>query len=643
MNLKKLILPVSIGLASLGGYSLMTEPKIEPSIQKPQTELTEREQLNQIIEMMQPKEDAKEEEKPLMSHEAALALTALGLGGIAAIGGKKLYDNYLDGEIVSVNTENGYKDYKKNGKELKLDKEIKSSLDYVIKENNSLFNAGEGHGLYELKQEIIKKKPQDYNELAIREALAVLDNLEHLYSNGMKDKIQRQKTINRELPRLIYLVDKITSNPLVWKEQREKYPHYESDVKLDKYKEFRKKVYEYAEKCSEAKADGRIASFQQNMEEIKKLFIQYSTADSKAFAEVLECLYYFTSELAVKDFLKSSCNNDFERMRRQYVENIRKSKQLPNEKTEQKGNIDKTEVQRTQRTRRQENQNEVSKENNVGITKEVNKDINPKITFASVGGQEDAIDKLKKNIMYPLKYPEAFKNRMLNRGVILYGPPGTGKTLIALALANESNANFIKINASDLTATVHGGTEKNWRELFDKARKSQPCIIFIDEIDSILLQRGTNKAVDYDDKAQNQILALISDVEKNGDNIFIIGATNRFDKLDEAATRAGRFGTHIEITAPKTVKDAMSIFDIHTKDKKLAKDINKVVIAMKMLSIDATGSDIAAIVNNALENSYNRLGIYEKMEKGTFNNSDLDKVIITNDDLIAAIDNYRAA
>ena len=634
MNLKKLILPLSIGAATLGGYSLMTEPKIEPQIQKNQTELTIGERLKQIDETIQQKEEAKEEEKPFMSHEAALALTALGLGGIAAFGGKKIYDEFGEIQTTEIKENGNVKVYRKYGSELKLDRKIKENLITVIEDNNKKFLLGEGYGLTELKKNISKKKSEDYNELAIKEALAIIDNLNNLFSNGMKDAKQRQKTINRELPHLIYLVDKITSSPGEWDHNKRKY-----NVNSESFKKYKEKVDMCARECSKAKKEGRIVSFQQHMEEIKEMLLQYGTADSSAFADMLECVYYFTSEQAVKDFAENPNGGNFDKMRRQYNENLN-----AHFGTKQETNIKNESPQRneTQRTRRASDTNEVSKDNkNVGITKRINKDINPKITFASVGGQDKAIDKLKKNVMFPLKYPEAFKNRMLNRGIILYGPPGTGKTLMALALANESNANFIKINASDLTASVHGGTEKNWRELFAKAKASQPSIIFIDEIDSILLERGTNIAVDYDDKAQNQILALISDVEKNGDNIFIIGATNRFDKLDSAAIRAGRFGTHIEITAPKTIQDVIKIFDIHTKDKALDNDLDKKSAAKIMLDMNVTGSDIAAIVNNALENSFNRLEIYEKMENGTFTNDDLKEVKITNCDLVSAICNYK--
>ena len=151
----------------------------------------------------------------------------------------------------------------------------------------------------------------------------------------------------------------------------------------------------------------------------------------------------------------------------------------------------------------------------------------------------------------------------------------------------------------------------------------------------------TKKSVNYDDITLNQILALMSDVEKRGDKIFVLGATNRFDMLDSAAKRSGRFGTHIEIKPPQTVKDVTQILDIHTKGKKLADDINKEDIAKMLLEKNVTGSDIAAIVNDASENAFIRLGIYEKMDNGTFTNNDVNNIIISYNDLAKAVINYN--
>lgn len=257
------------------------------------------------------------------------------------------------------------------------------------------------------------------------------------------------------------------------------------------------------------------------------------------------------------------------------------------------------------------------------------------LTFADVGGQDNVISSLKKGILYPIKYPEAYRNASLNHGYILYGPPGTGKTLIAQALANETNASFIKLNGLEMESKWVGQSEENWRRLFDTAKENQPCIIFIDEFDAVAKKRGGADV--YGDKVTNQLLTLMSDVEKNGDDVFVITATNRLDMLDSAITRSGRFGKHIEVKAPDTKDGVLKIFDIHTKNKPLADDVNKEKLADELLKLKTTGADISFIVNSAHENAFERSGIYKKMEDGTLSSLDIENMRLTNEDFQQAI------
>ncbi len=259
-----------------------------------------------------------------------------------------------------------------------------------------------------------------------------------------------------------------------------------------------------------------------------------------------------------------------------------------------------------------------------------------KLTFADVGGQDDVINQLKKGILYPVKYPEAYENSIVNHGFIMYGPPGTGKTLIAQALANESNANFIKLNGLEMESKWVGESEANWRALFNAAKESQPAIIFIDEFDAVARKRGSVDV--YGDKVVNQLLTLMSDIEKDGDQIYVITATNKVNALDDAITRSGRFGKHIEVKAPETLEGVNKILDIHTKTKKLDEGLDKAALSKKLLDIKATGADIAHIVNTANENAFERCGIYEKMDNGTFEKSDIDNLKITFEDFVKAID-----
>ena len=280
------------------------------------------------------------------------------------------------------------------------------------------------------------------------------------------------------------------------------------------------------------------------------------------------------------------------------------------------------------------------------ISKKSEKSKKNGLTFADIGGQDAAIAKIKKTILYPIKYPEAFAKRKISHGVVLYGPPGTGKSLLAETLANESNAHFIKLNGLEMISKWVGQSEENLRKLFKEAQEKQPAIIFIDEFDGIASQRD-NERDPHGSKVVNQILTLLSDIEKNGDNIFIVTATNRLDLLDSAVIRSGRMETHIELLPPQTEKDVLQILDIHSKNLPMDEDLNKSAIADILLKQKASGADIASIVNSANEQAFSRQNyspeaksiesIYDKMENGTFIMEDLENVKITNADFEAAL------
>ena len=236
-----------------------------------------------------------------------------------------------------------------------------------------------------------------------------------------------------------------------------------------------------------------------------------------------------------------------------------------------------------------------------------------------------------------MKYPEVFKNNSMNHGVILYGPPGTGKSLIAEALANESGAAVFKLCATDLTSKYVGESEKNWRNLFEEAKNMEPSIIYIDEFDAIARQRG---GIDtYGDKLINQLLSLMSNVEKNKDNVYLIAATNNYGALDPAIMRSGRFGLHLEIKAPD-LEGTKEILKIHTKNKPMAKDFDIDKTAEIMYSKKMTGADIAAVIDNSYSNALDRLGFYKSMEEGRFTTSMMNYFDITEADLIKAINNF---
>lgn len=261
-----------------------------------------------------------------------------------------------------------------------------------------------------------------------------------------------------------------------------------------------------------------------------------------------------------------------------------------------------------------------------------------KMSFAQIGGQDKVIDSLKKGVLFPLKYPDVFDGFMVSRGAILYGPPGTGKTLLAKTLAEESGASVFELCGTDLADKWVGGSEKNCRELFEKAVDAQPSIIYFDEIDALGKKRGDDK---YGDKLLAQFLSLMSDLEKRNDQVYIIGSTNRKEDLDPAFVRSGRFSMLLEVKPPD-LEGTKQIFSIHTNGKPIDQDVNKDLVAEKMYAKKMTGADIAATVKEAFSHALERTGIYESMDNGRFSPMMKEHLTINNEDFISAINQFKA-
>ena len=260
------------------------------------------------------------------------------------------------------------------------------------------------------------------------------------------------------------------------------------------------------------------------------------------------------------------------------------------------------------------------------------------ITFKDVAGQDEAKESLQEVVDFlhnPGKYTTI--GAKLPKGALLVGPPGTGKTHIARALANEAGANFISLNGLDLESKWVGESEANWRSLFTEAKENQPTIIFLDEFDAVARSRDSKD--EYGNKVVNQILTLMTDIDNEGDSVFVIGATNNYAALDKAIIRSGRFGKHYEVKEPDM--DALrEIFKVHTKKKTLDENINTEELLSKLHSLKATGADIKHIVNDAHNNGYVRAGIFTKMENKTFNSNDLKDFKIEKEDFDKAIDDF---
>jgi proteasome regulatory subunit len=226
-------------------------------------------------------------------------------------------------------------------------------------------------------------------------------------------------------------------------------------------------------------------------------------------------------------------------------------------------------------------------------------DHSPDVAYEDIGGLEEQMNEVRETVEMPLKNPEMFSAVGITppSGVLLYGPPGTGKTLLAKAVANQTDATFIKMAGSELVHKFIGEGAKLVRDLFEVARENQPAVLFIDEIDAIAATR-TDSKTSGDAEVQRTMMQLLSEMdgfEERGE-VRIIAATNRFDMLDRAVLRPGRFDRLIEVPKPNTEGKAI-IFDIHTREMNVAEDVDFEVLAAE--TDEASGADIRAICTEA--------------------------------------------
>ncbi len=221
----------------------------------------------------------------------------------------------------------------------------------------------------------------------------------------------------------------------------------------------------------------------------------------------------------------------------------------------------------------------------------------PDVKWDEIGGLDSAIQELREAIEWPLKYPEVFEEAGIDppKGILIYGPPGTGKTLLAKAVASESEANFISIKGPEVMSKWVGESEKAIRELFRKARQASPCIIFMDEVESITPTRGGANDSNVTERVVSQILTEIDGLSKLK-NVVVIMASNRPDIIDPAILRPGRTDRYISIDLPN-LKARKVIFNIHTRSMPLATNVNLGELAK--MTDGLTGADIAAITKEA--------------------------------------------
>jgi cell division protease FtsH len=221
-----------------------------------------------------------------------------------------------------------------------------------------------------------------------------------------------------------------------------------------------------------------------------------------------------------------------------------------------------------------------------------------KVNFKSIAGTSEAKQDLEEVVDF-LKNPKKFENvgARIPKGVLLIGPPGTGKTMLARAVAGEANVPFFSISGSEFVEMFVGVGASRVRDLFAKAKKNAPCIIFVDEIDAVGRRRGSGMGGGHDEREQtlNQILVEMDGFEQ-GVNVIVLAATNRSDVLDPALLRPGRFDRRVNIGLPDR-KDREAILKVHFEKKPLSKSVDLDALAAK--TAGSSGADLANITNEA--------------------------------------------
>ncbi len=235
----------------------------------------------------------------------------------------------------------------------------------------------------------------------------------------------------------------------------------------------------------------------------------------------------------------------------------------------------------------------------------------PDVKWSDVGGLEHIKQELKEAVVWPLEYPDIFKNAGTNppKGMLLYGAPGTGKTLLAMAAATESGVNFVSVKGPALISKYVGESEKAIREVFKTAKQASPAILFFDEIDSIVPRRGSSSTdAHVTERVISQFLTEMDGIEELK-GVMVLGATNRVDLIDPAILRSGRFDLLLEVAKPDE-RAREAIFKIHSRNKPLAGDVDLKELAA--MTEGKAGAEIAGICRKAA-----MLAIREYIGKGS--------------------------
>lgn len=232
----------------------------------------------------------------------------------------------------------------------------------------------------------------------------------------------------------------------------------------------------------------------------------------------------------------------------------------------------------------------------------------PNVSWEDVGGLEGVKKEILDTIEMPLKYPHLFSSGMKKRsGILFYGPPGTGKTLLAKAIATTFSLNFFSVKGPELLNMYIGESEANVRKVFQKARDARPCVVFFDELDSVAPKRGNQgDSGGVMDRIVSQLLAELDGMSgSGGEGVFVVGATNRPDLLDEALLRPGRFDKMLYLGISETDEMQKTILEALTRKFVLAPGVSLDAIAHKC-PFTYTGADFYALCSDAMLNAMTR-------------------------------------
>jgi transitional endoplasmic reticulum ATPase len=232
----------------------------------------------------------------------------------------------------------------------------------------------------------------------------------------------------------------------------------------------------------------------------------------------------------------------------------------------------------------------------------------PNVRWTDIGGLEETKTRLIEAVEWPIKHADVFRRAGVKppKGILLVGPPGVGKTMLAKAVAAQAQANFISVKGPELVSKFVGDSEKGVREIFRKARRASPCVIFFDEIDALIPRRGGADATGVANRVLSQFLSEMDGVEELKD-VLVLGATNRLDMLDEAVVRPGRFDQIIEIGAPDE-PSRVAIYRVHLGNKPLDASLSEDALTADLArrSPGASGAQCASVVSRAAMHAVRR-------------------------------------